>query len=112
EICPGDDIAVFVEVESPGVAAAFREQLELARDRMVAPDALLKLDAANVGRHSAPLRAVEPAVRPPGQRVCQRMRVFEAEAAEQYFRIAVGNIVVIAIRIEKQVGRLNHKDTA
>ena len=48
-------------------AASFCEQLELACDRMVAPDALLKFDAANVRRDRAAVRAVEPAVRPPDE---------------------------------------------
>src|SRR5206468_4050193 len=91
EIGPGDDVPMFVEVEAPGIAAAFREQLELARDRMVTPDALLKLDAPDICRHGAPLRAVKPYILPPGQRVGQRMRVFQAKAAQQHFRVTFRN---------------------
>src|SRR5439155_14615752 len=64
-----DSVAVRVEVEAPGVAAALREQLEFLRDRMIAPNALLKLDTANLGRHRAALRPIKPAVRSPLERV-------------------------------------------
>src|SRR5439155_2994577 len=64
EIRSRDDVAVFVEIESPGVATPFGEQLELMRERMVTPDALLKFDAANMSRYRAPLSAVKPAVLP------------------------------------------------
>src|SRR5439155_25087807 len=100
EIGPGDDVPMFVEVEAPGIAAAFREQLKLARDRVVTPDALVKLYAADICRYPAPLRAVKPSIRPPGQRVGKRMRVCQAEAAQQHFRVAVRNVVVVPVRIK------------
>src|SRR6185295_15633036 len=75
-----EQVAVLVEIQSPGVAAPFAEQLETPRDRMIPPHTLLELDAANIGRHRAPLAAVEPAVGTPGQRVGHRMGVFHAEA--------------------------------
>src|SRR5437660_303040 len=62
-VAAGEELAVPIEVDPPGVAAALGEQLELPGPWMIAPDALLKLDAANVGRHRAALRPVEPAVR-------------------------------------------------
>src|SRR6267154_4966538 len=65
EVCSRDDVAVLVEIESPGVAAPFGEQLELMRERMVTPDALLEFDSADVGRYRAALRTIKPAVRPP-----------------------------------------------
>ena len=108
----GDGVAVAIEVESPGVAAPFAEQLEALGRRMVAPDALLKADAANVGRHGAALRAIEPAVGAPLQRVDHRVRVFHAEAGEQHLGIAVGHVVAIAIGIEQQVRRLADIDAA
>ena len=40
---------------------------------MIAPDPLLELVAADPGRDGAPLRAVEPAVGPPGHRVDGRV---------------------------------------
>ena len=112
EIGPRNDVAVLVEIEAPGVAAAFREQLELARERMIPPDALLKLNAANVRRHRAALRAVEPAVRAPGQRVRHRMSVLQTKPAQQHFGIAIGNIVMIAVGVKQQVRRLNDEHAA
>src|SRR5436190_14710700 len=42
EIRSSNDLAFFVKIETPGVATTFAEQLELARDGVVTPDALLK----------------------------------------------------------------------
>src|SRR5262249_30874893 len=38
------EVAMAVEVEAPGVAAALAEEFELVRERVIAPDALLKFD--------------------------------------------------------------------
>src|SRR5262249_40757246 len=84
-----EELAVPIEVDAPGVAAALGEQLELLCPRAIAPDALLELDAADVGRHRATLRAVEPAVGAPGQRVGEGVGVVHAEALEQDLRVAV-----------------------
>src|SRR5439155_25831931 len=100
EICAGDDVALLVEVESPCVAAAFGKELKLFRDRMIPPDALLKFDAANVRSDSAAVCAVEPTVWTPLQRVGEGVRVFHAEAGQQDFRVAIGNVVVIAVGIK------------
>ena len=70
---------------------------------MIAPDPLLELVAADPGRDGAPLRAVEPAVGPPGHRVDGRVRVLEPEPGEQHLGVAVGPIVVVSIGIEQQV---------
>src|SRR5437870_3150177 len=67
EIRSRDDVAVLVEIESPGITSPFGEKLELMRERMVTPDALLKFEFANVSRYRAALRAVKPAVWPPRQ---------------------------------------------
>ena len=101
-----------VEVEAPGVAAALAEQLEALRERVVAPDALLELDAADVGRDRAALAAVEPAVRPPGQRVGDGVGVLHAEAGEQHLGVAVGHVVAVAVGVEEQVRRLQDEDAA
>src|ERR1043165_7908709 len=53
EIRPGNEVAVLVEVDAPGVAATFGEHFKFVRHRMVSPDALLKFKAPNVGRHRA-----------------------------------------------------------
>src|SRR5262245_61552867 len=79
-VAEGEEVPETVELDAPGVAAALREQLELLRPRVVAPGALLELDAPDTGRGRAPLAAVQPAVGTPGQRVGERMRVFHPEA--------------------------------
>ena len=68
---------------------------------MIAPHALLKLDAANVGRGRAALHSVQPAVGSPGQRVGKGVRVFHAKAREQHLGRTVGHVVAIAIGIEQ-----------
>ena len=78
--------------------------------RVVAPDALLELDAADVGGHRAPLRPVEPAVGPPGQRVGEGVGVLHAEALEQHLGVAVGHVVVVLVGVEEQVRGLDHED--
>lgn len=103
----GDRVAVPVEVVPPGIAAPFAEQLELLGLRMVAPNALLKGDAADVGRDRASVGSVEPAIGAPLQRIGKRVRVFHAEPAKQNFRIAVGQVVLVLVGIEEQVRRLH-----
>ena len=65
KVCSGDNVAVFVEIDAPGVAPAFSEEFELFRQRVISPDPLLEFDAANVGGDRASLRTVQPAVRAP-----------------------------------------------
>src|SRR5437016_3171460 len=67
EVGPGQNLAALIEIQPPGVATAFGKKLKLFGERVVAPNALLKLKTANVGRDGAALRAVEPAIRPPGE---------------------------------------------
>jgi len=105
-------VAVAVEVESPGVAAPFAEQLEAFGGRVVAPDALLKTDAANVRRDGAALRAVEPAVGAPLQGIDHGVRVFHAKTLEQHLGVAVGQVVAVLVGIEQQVRRLADVDAA
>ena len=75
----GEELALAVEVEAPHIAPALTEQLEPLAHRVIAPYALLKLDAADPGRDGTTLQAVEPAVGPPGERVRHRVGVFHAE---------------------------------
>ena len=59
-----------------------------------------------------PLSAVEPAVRPPGEVVGERVRVLHAEAGEQHFGVAVGHVVAVAVGVEEQVRGLQDEDAA
>src|SRR5438105_2401443 len=108
----GDGVAVGIEVESPGVASSLGEQLELSGKRMITPDALLESDPADMGRDRAPLGTIEPAIRPPLQGVGKGVCVLHAKAAQEHFRVAVGNIIAVAIGVEEEVRRLGHEDTA
>ena len=105
-------LAVGVERDAVAVAAAFAEEFELARDRVIAPEALLEFDAADAARGRAAVDAVEPAVGAPGEMVRQRLGVFHAEAGEQHFRIGVGHVVAVRVGIEQQVRHVEHEHAA
>jgi hypothetical protein len=65
-VASGKEISESIKVDALGIAAAFGEQLELFRTRVVTPDTLLKSDASNAGRRRAALSSVQPAVWSPG----------------------------------------------
>src|SRR6185436_19808794 len=99
------------------VAAALGEDFVSARVRMIAPDhAALVIDAgrltwvgartADAARGGAALDAVDPAIRPPGETVGDRVRIFETEAGQAHFGAAVGHVITVGIRVEEQVGRV------
>src|SRR5262249_53533767 len=101
-----------VEVEPPGIAASLGKQLELPRDRMIAPNSLLKGDAANVGCDGAALGAIEPTVGPPLERVCEGVGIVHAQAGRLHFRMPIRNVVAVAVGVEQKVGRLGDKNAA
>src|SRR5690349_20249415 len=70
-----NQVPVLIEIESPRIAPSFAEEFEPMRDWMIAPDPLLKFNAADMSGDCAPLAAVKPAVRPPRERVRDRMRI-------------------------------------
>ncbi len=107
-----EQIARFVEIEPPGVAAPFAEEFELVCQRVIPPHALLKVDPANVGRDVGPLRAVQPTVRAPSERIGERAGVFHSETREEHFGIAIGNVVVIAVGIEEEIRNIEDEDAA
>ena len=55
------------------------------------------------------VQSVEPAVRPPGQRVGQLVRVGAAEAGEHDF---AADLLAVLLAQEEQVGRVEHPDAA
>ena len=84
-----EEVPLAVEGQPVDVPSPFREQLELLGERMVAPDALLELDPANVAGAGAAVEAVEPPVRPPGEVICDRLRILHPETLEQDLGIGV-----------------------
>ena len=66
----------------------------------------------HVAGDRAPLRPVKPAVWSPTKTVRDRVRVFETEAGEMHFGIAVGDVIVVPVRIKEQVRRVHHPDAA
>src|SRR5262249_35987950 len=107
-----EEVAVAVEGEPPGVAAALAEQLEGPRQRVEGAYPRLEHDTPYPGGHGAALTAVEPAVRPPGERVGDGVGVLHAEAAQEDVRIIVGDIVAVTVGVEEEVGRLEDEDAA
>ena len=106
------NFAIVVKVQSPQISAAFGEQFEFVRDRVIAPNALLKFNATNMRRDRAALHAVKPAIRSPCQRVRERMRIFHPETREQNFGIAIRHIVAVFVGIKEQVRGLHHEHAA
>ena len=97
-----------VEVQTPGIARAFGENLEDVAGGMEAPDAGVDLLALRLGRarlahdrvgeHA--VVAVEPAVGTPDEAVERLMRILEAPAVEQHDRLA--GLVVSILRDEEE----------
>ena len=65
-----DKLAIFVEIEAPSIAPAFREEFEFFGDGVIAPDALLKFMTSDFSCYSAALGAIKPAIWAPLKRVC------------------------------------------
>ena len=90
----GEEVAILVVVEAPGVAGAVGKDFELVPDGVIAPDAGVERDAL-VGRRARladfavredAVAAVEPAVGSPDEAVERFVRVFVAPAVEQLLR--------------------------
>ena len=109
-VAAAEGVAGAIEVEAPGVASAFGEELKPPRTRVVSPDPLLKFGAANPCGDGASLCAIEPAVGPPGHRVHRGVGVLKAKAREQHFGLAVGPVVAVSIGVEQQIRGLADKD--
>ena len=107
-----EQVAVVVECEAEDVPAALAEQFEFLRGRVIAPHALLKLDAPNSAGRGAAVESIQPAVRSPGEVVGERLRVLHAEATEQDFGVAIRHVVAVSIRIEEQVRCLEDVNSA
>ena len=87
---------------------------------MIAPDQLahrvhrllagVQARAGHMAGDRRSLSRVEPAVGAPLQAVDHRVRVFQPEALEVDLGVAVGHVVVVAVGIEEQIGRVEHPD--
>src|SRR5206468_1654089 len=83
----GEELTVFVEVNAPGIAAAFSEHFEHVPGRMITPDASVHPLALSLGRARPTdvrraeysVATVEPAVGSPGERVPHLVGVLENE---------------------------------
>src|SRR5262249_37659236 len=111
-------LAVFVEVQAPGIAGAVGEDLEFVPGWMIAPDAGVDRHAILVGRagladlgmREDAVTAVEPAIGAPDEGVERLVRVLITPAIEQNLRRAGG--LVILHRHEEKIRRLADPDAA
>ena len=118
----GEELAGFVEVNAPGIAAALGENFEHMPDGVITPDAsvhplplgLGRVRATDVGRAEHPVATVEPAVRSPGERVQDLVRVGAVvPSIQQDLWSAAGpRVVPIADGDEHQVWRRANPNAA
>src|SRR5262245_61435222 len=106
--------ALGIDRYAPGIARAFAEELELARLRMDAEQRTreaigVAVVALHGGRIEHAVEAVEPAVRAPGERVGQLVRVGAAETSDDDFRLA-GRFTIGAFFIEEDVRGVGDPD--
>ena len=111
-----------VDLDTEGVAASLGKDLVPARLGVISPDQLahgmagffagIEAGASHVAGDGRPLGRVEPAVGAPAEAVHDRVRVFEAESLEVDLGVAVGHVVVVAVRVEEKVRRVEHPHAA
>ena len=111
----GEGVADLVEGDPPGVAGPFAEDLEVAGLRVDPEDGAGEfVDLAAMldpGRVEDAVPAVEPAVRPPGQRVRQLVGVEPAEAGDDDLGL-VRLAVAVGVLQEEDIGRVGDPDPA
>ena len=113
-------IALRVELQAKRIPAALSENLVDLPLGMIPPDhAPLEIHRRRVESRTrdvrcrrAALTAIEPAVRPPYEAVCDAVRVFQPEAREANFRRSVGNVVAVFVRIKHEIRRVHHPNPA
>ena len=76
-------LAVRVEIETPGIAGAVGKEVELLVADVIAPDRGVHLHVADFAAREYAVQPVQPAVRPPLERIERLMRILAAEAREQ-----------------------------
>ena len=116
---------VFIERDAPWIAGAFRKDLKLACPRvdaeqdarhwparMVCLEVWITFGITHVAVVEDSVQAVQPAVRSPGQRVRQFVRVVTSEAGNNHLSRAVGNRIAISIRHEQDVRRIRDPHAA
>src|SRR6185503_12842064 len=110
-----------IEFESEGVSTTLGEEFKDAVFRMVPPNdlafeinalALIEAGPFYARTDTRPLCSIQPPVRSPAQRIRGRVRVFQSEPGEVHRRIAIGHIVVVAVRPKNQIGRIEHPNTS
>ncbi len=121
-VMAGIDASLGVDLDAEGITPSFGEDFVSARFGVISPDQLshgvvgfftgIEPGARDVAGDGRPLGGVEPAVGAPAKAVDDGVRVFEAETLEVDLGVAVGHVVVVAIGIEQQVGRVEHPDAA
>src|SRR5690606_14876597 len=105
-----------IQFNIKGIAAAFRKNFKDFGFRMISPDRLAqKVDVlgdfrTDMGSGSASLGPVDPPIRAPGETIGYRMGVFQTKTPEMYFRIAIGQSIIIRIGVSQEIGRIENPD--
>ena len=115
-----EGVAVVVEVEPPRVAGAFREDFEHVFRRVKTPDPgvealTLRVGCArfpHVGMCEHAVRAIEPSVGPPRERVEHLVRVLVSPSVEHHLRRPGGTILSLVDGDEQQMRRRSDPDAA
>src|SRR6202044_1081591 len=98
---------VFVERQAPGIAGPFAEDFEFLRLRMDAKQGTSEVEGFAVLLDDAAIEnaveAIEPAIRAPGERVRQFVRVMSAKAGDDDLRLSQFSVREILERIEKDI---------
>ena len=93
--------ALAVEIHAKRIATALGKYFEFFCARMIPPNRLSEeLDALNLRRARAAMRAINPTVRSPAETVCTGVSVLKAEATQVHFRIAIRNVIAVSVRIK------------
>ena len=105
--------AVVVPGDAPGVARALRKEFEVARPGMDPEERGGEVEGLAAMLHDRAVEdavePVEPAVRPPGERIRQLVRVVASETG-QHDLPGVGLAVAVGVLEEEEVGRVDDPD--
>ena len=116
----GEQLAVLVEIDPPGIRRAPTERLERAAGGVIAPDTAVEQRALVVGSAGLggerigedAVGTVEPAIGPPGEGRGDVVLGFEVPAIKELDGGAIGGVVLVGIGNEQEVRGGHHVDTA
>ena len=120
-VVAGEQPALGIKLQPENIPAALGKNLKLTRVGVVTPNhAALVVTARRVRRidtgpddtatYRAALRTVQPAIRPPCDAVGNRVRVLKTKPGQVHHRVAIRDVVGIAVGIKQQMRGVHHPD--